>query len=73
MVVPDHPPYLLTKRMMMNLHQKSLHKSRQKKRRSVAMRYDTETIPQEYRVTVTNRFAALLRVAEEGQTPNEVW
>ena len=48
-------------------------KLRQKKRRSVPLRYDTETIPQEYTVAVTNRFAALLRVAEEEQTPNELW
>ena len=47
-------------------------KLRQKKIRSVVpVRYDIETIPQEYRVAVTNRFAALLRVAEEEQTPNE--
>ena len=39
-------------------------KLRQKKRRSVPLRYDTETIPQEYMAAVTNRFAALLRVAE---------
>ena len=37
------------------------------------MRYDVEKIPEEYRVAVTNRFAALLRVAEEEQTPNELW
>ena len=48
-------------------------KLRQKKRRSVPLRYDTETIPQEYTVAVTNRFASLLRVAEEEQTPNELW
>ena len=48
-------------------------KLRQKKRRSVRVMYDIETIPQEYRVAVTNRFAVLLRVAEEEQTPNELW
>ena len=48
-------------------------KLRQKKIRSVPVRYDIETIPQEYRVAVTNMFAALLRVAEEEQTPNELW
>ena len=48
-------------------------KLRQKKIRSVHVRYDIETIPQEYRVAVTNRFAALLRVTEEEQTPNELW
>ena len=36
------------------------------------VRYDIETIPHEYRVAVTNMFAALLRVAEEDQTPNEL-
>ena len=45
-------------------------KLRQKKRRSVPVRYDIETIPH---FAVTNRFAALLRVAEEEQTPNELW
>ena len=45
----------------------------QKKRRSVPVRYDIETIHQEYRVAVTNRFAALLRIAEKEQTPNELW
>ena len=48
-------------------------KLRQKKIRSVHVRYDIEPIPQEYRVAVTNRFAALLRVAEEEQTPNGLW
>ena len=48
-------------------------KLRQKKRRSVPVRYDIETIPQGYRVAVTYRFAFLLRVAEEEQTPNELW
>ena len=48
-------------------------KLRQKKIRSVHARYDIEPIPQEYRVAVTNKFAALLRVAEEEQTPNELW
>ena len=48
-------------------------KLRPKKRRSVPVRYGIETIPQEYRVEVTNRYAALLRVAEEEQTPNEHW
>ena len=48
-------------------------KLRQKKRRNVPVRYDIETIPQAYMVAVTNRFAALLRVAEEQQTPNELW
>ena len=43
------------------------------KRRSVPLRYDTETLTQEYMVAVTNRFAAVLRVAEEEQTPNELW
>ena len=47
-------------------------KLRQKKRRSVPVWYDIETIPQAYREAVTNRFAALLRVAEEEQTPNEL-
>ena len=47
-------------------------KLRQKKRRSVPVRYDTETIPQEYMVAVTNKFAALLRMAEEEKTPNEL-
>ena len=37
------------------------------------VRYGIDKIPQEYRVAVTNRFAALLRVAEEEQTPNELW
>ena len=46
---------------------------RQKKRRRVPVMYDTETIRQEYRVAVTNRFASLLRVAEEEQTPSELW
>ena len=36
-------------------------KLRQKKRRSVPVRYDIEPIPEEYRVAVTNRFAAFLR------------
>ena len=45
---------------------------RQKNFFSVPVRYDIETIPQEYKVAVTNRFAALLRVAEEEQTPNEL-
>ena len=36
------------------------------------VRYDTETIPQEYMAAVTNMFAALLRVAEEEHTPNEL-
>ena len=48
-------------------------KLRQKKIRSVPVRYDKETIPQEYMAAVTNRFASLLRVAEEEQTPNEFW
>ena len=48
-------------------------KLRQKKRRSVPVRYDIETIPREYMVAVTNMFAALLRVAVEEQTPNELW
>ena len=47
-------------------------KLRQKKRRSVPVRYDTETIPQEYMAAVTNKFAALLGMAEEEQTPNEL-
>ena len=46
-------------------------KLRQKKRRSGPVRYDTETITDEYRVAVTNMFEALLTMAEEEQTPNE--
>ena len=45
---------------------------RQKKIRSVPVRYNTETIPQECMVAVTNRFASLLSVADEQQTPNEL-
>ena len=48
-------------------------KFRQKKGRSVPVRYDTETIPQDYRVAVKNKFAALLRVAEDEKHPNEHW
>ena len=48
-------------------------KLRQKKIRSVPVRYDIDTITQEYMVAVTNRFAALLMVAVEEQTPNELW
>ena len=48
-------------------------KLRQKKRRSVPLRYDTETIPQEYPVAVTNRFAVLLRVSAPCMAPNELW
>ena len=48
-------------------------KLRQKKRRSVPVRYDIETIPEGYRVAVTYGFAFLLRVADEEQTPNELW
>ena len=48
-------------------------KLRQKKRRSVPVRCDIETMHQEYTVAVTNRFAALLMVVEEEQTPNELW
>ena len=44
-------------------------KLRQKKICSVPVRYDIETIPQEYRVAVTDRFAALLRVTEEEPIP----
>ena len=48
-------------------------KLRQKKICSVPVRYDIETIPQEYRVAVTDRCAALLRVTEEEQIRNELW
>ena len=48
-------------------------KLRQKKRRSVSVRYDTYTIPHEYMVAVTNIFAALSMVAGEQHTFHELW